>query len=402
MRKVRYNLLEDGSSVKDAINSVVERGPRDDPVHILDLDDVVAKHRVWREMLPRVETFYAVKCNDHPAVLRTLFALGTGFDCASRREIEKIIDLGADPSRIIFAHTTKSISSITFAKQCGIELLTFDGEIELDKIKQFHPGASLVLRIRYDSDKALISLGKKFGCHPKQEGPQLLEYAKELGLNVIGISFHVGTGSSDHECFYGAIESARELFEFAKTIGFNFSLLDIGGGFPGDHDKPINLYAETINSSLQRFFPVGSNVRIIAEPGRYYVASAVTLIANVHSKRIVRNPQGAVSEMMYYLNDGMYGSFDGWNPRTHPPLVISASRDIARSPERFPTVLWGPTCDSVDLISSGLLMEELQIGDFLVFDDMGAYGMAVATNFNGFAKPRVLVYISRRTWEQLK
>ncbi|XP_058831831.1 ornithine decarboxylase 1-like [Topomyia yanbarensis] len=403
MRKIRYNLLESGSSVRDVIDSVVARGPQDEPIHILDLDDVVVKHRNWCQQLSRVEPFYAVKCNDDSAILRTLVSLGAGFDCASKREIEKMLKLGANPAKIIFAHTAKSVDSLIYAKSCGINLMTFDGEIELDKIKQLHAEASLVLRIRYDSAKAQISLGKKFGCDPEHEAPQLLRYAKSLGLDVIGISFHIGSGSEDHSCFYGAIKCARSLFEFARTIGFDLRLLDIGGGFPGDHDKPIDSYAKTINSALQRFFPLKSNVRVIAEPGRYYVASAVTLIANVQSKRIVRDPQGDILDIMYYLNDGLFGSFDWLNPRHSPPLVIPGNRQLVRSQtERFPSTLWGPTCDSTDLICSGMMLEELQIGDFLVFDDMGAYGITLATNFNGFAKPKVLAYISRTTWEQIK
>ncbi|XP_038106150.1 antizyme inhibitor 2-like [Culex quinquefasciatus] len=105
---------------------------------------------------------------------------------------------------------------------------------------------------------------------------------------------------------------------------------------------------------------------------------------------------------MYYLNDGLFGSFDWLNPRKYPPQVIPGNRQLVRSRELFSTTLWGPTCDSTDLILSGMAMEELQIGDFLVFDDMGAYGTVLATNFNGFAKPKVMVYISRRSWEQLE
>ncbi|XP_058460707.1 ornithine decarboxylase 1-like [Malaya genurostris] len=403
MRKIRYNLLERGASVRDVIDSVVARGPHDVPVHILNLDDVVEKHRNWHHQLSRVEPFYAVKCNDDPAILRTLISLGVGFDCASKQEIEKILKLGASPTKIIFAHTAKSMDSIDYAKSCSIDLMTFDGEFELDKIKQLHADALLVLRIRYDSCNAQISLGKKFGCDPDQEAPQLLKYAKTLGLEVVGVSFHVGSGSEDHECFQGAIKCARRLFDFAHTIGYHFHLLDIGGGFPGDHNKPIDSYAKTINLALQRFFPLKLNVRIIAEPGRYYVASAVTLITNVQSKRIVRNSQGDITDIMYYLNDGLFGSFDWLNPRQHPPEIIPGNHQIVRSQTgRFSSTLWGPTCDSTDLICSGMMLEELRIGDFLVFDNMGAYGITLATNFNGFAKPKVLTYISRAAWEKLK
>ncbi|KXJ68597.1 hypothetical protein RP20_CCG002556 [Aedes albopictus] len=403
MHNIRYNLIEDGLSLDEVIQSVVARGPQDSPVHILNLDDVVAKHRNWREKLPRVEPFYAVKCNDDPAIIRTLIALGAGFDCASKKEIGTVLKLGGDSSKIIYAHTAKSMDSITYAKTCGINLMTFDGEIELDKIKKLHPEASLVLRIRFDSPDAVVSLGKKFGCDPEHEAPHLLKYAKSLGLAVVGISFHVGSGNTNADSFYGAIKTARSLFDFAAELDLDLNLLDIGGGFPGDHDKSIDAYAKSVNLALQRYFPIKSGVRVIAEPGTYYVASAATLVANVQSKRIIRSrPQSAITEIMYYLNDGLAGSFDWLNPRRYPPVVIPGNPQLVRSRDQFPTTLWGPTCDSTDLIASGWMMEELQIGDFLVFDDMGAYGTVLATNFNGFDKPKVLVYVTRTTWDQLK
>lgn len=403
MHNIRYNLVEGEFSLDDAVHSIVARGPQDSPVHILNLDDVVAKHWNWREKLPRVEPFYAVKCNDDPAIIRTLVALGAGFDCASKKEIEMVLKLGGNADKIIYAHTAKSMDSITYAKTCGISMMTFDGEIELDKIKKLHPEASLVLRIRYDSPDAAVSLGKKFGCDPEHEAPHLLKYAKSLGLSVVGISFHVGSGNKNAECFYGAIKTTRTLFNLASELDFDLSLLDIGGGFPGDHDKPIDTFVKAINLALQRYFPIKSGVRVIAEPGTYYVASAVNLVANVQSKRIIRSgPQATISEIMYYLNDGMFGSFDWLNPRCYPPVVIPGNPQIVRSRDQFLTTLWGPTCDSTDLIASGWMMEELQIGDFLVFNDMGAYGSVLSTNFNGFAKPKMMVYVSRTTYDQLK
>ncbi|XP_062559440.1 ornithine decarboxylase-like [Armigeres subalbatus] len=403
MHKIRYNLVEDDFSLDEVIQSVATRGPQDNPVHILNLDNIVAKHQNWCKQLPRIEPFYAVKCNDDPAIIRTLIALGAGFDCASKKEIEKVLKLGADSNKIIYAHTAKSLDSITYAKSCGINLMTFDGEIELDKIKKLHPEASLVLRIRYDSPNAMISLGKKFGCDPEHEAPYLLKYAKSLGLNVIGVSFHVGSGNKDPDCFYGAIKTTRSIFSVATELEFDLSILDIGGGLPGDHDQPIDAFATAINLALHRYFPIKSGVRVIAEPGTYYVASAVNLVVNVQSKRIIRSrQQDNISEIMYYLNDGMFGSFDRLSPRRYPPTVFPGNSQLVRNRNKFQTTLWGPTCDSTDLIATGWMMEELQIGDCLVFDNMGAYGSVLATNFNGFAKPKILVYISRSSWDQLK
>lgn len=166
----------------------------------------------------------------------------------------------------------------------------------------------LVLRIRCDAKVAQCPLGDKFGCDPVNDAPGLLVLARELGLEVIGISFHVGSGCMDPPVYAKAIYTAKKLFEFAEQIGYAFSLLDIGGGFPGDKNTDLYELADIINSALDQHF-AGDEVQIIAEPGRYYVSSAYTLVTRIHSKReIVLNDK--IEKRMYFINDGVYGSFN--------------------------------------------------------------------------------------------
>lgn len=153
----------------------------------------------------------------------------------------------------------------------------------------------------------------KFGCDHLTEAPKLLHTAKELGLNVIGVSFHVGSGCSNPPIFRLAISYARQVFDYATTLGYDFNLLDIGGGFPGLRGTSIDKIAEVVNAALDDFFPDPS-VHVIAEPGRYYVASAYTLACNIHSVRRVETKDpvtgNLVARNMYYINDGVYGSFN--------------------------------------------------------------------------------------------
>ena len=134
----------------------------------------------------------AVKCNPDPTLLKLLCELGTGFDCASIAELQSVLSLGVDPSRIVFANPCKTASSLVFARRVGVSHTTFDNLDELDTIKAYHPDAQLVLRIFASDSDALIEFGEKFGASTEST-PLLLARARELDLNVTGVSFHVGT-----------------------------------------------------------------------------------------------------------------------------------------------------------------------------------------------------------------
>lgn len=261
----------------------------------------------------------------------------------------------------------------------------------------------LVLRIRCEAEVAQCPLGKKFGCD-MSEGRRLLKIAKSLGLDVVGISFHVGSGCADFPIYYKAIGMSKELFEFAETIGYNFNLLDIGGGFPGDNDKTIDDAAVIINQALEDYFPDNS-VRIIAEPGRFYVASAFTLVTNVHSKKFIRNPgTGDVEHVMYYINDGVYGSFNCilYDHQIVKPILLNASPIPSKVDRKYKSTIWGPSCDALDQLIENIELPDVQIGDYFVFENMGAYTIPVASPFNGFPLPKVYPFIATEIFETLK
>ena len=240
---------------------------------VADLSAVYQAVQMWRDspIGDRVDIFYAVKCNPSPPVLHLLSLLGTSFDCASTAEIDQVLSLPSapDPSRIIFANPCKPASFIRGSAERGVEMMTFDNADELYKVKKAFPGAKLVLRILTDDSKSLCRLGLKYGA-PLETCPGLLTLAAKLELNVIGVSFHVGSGCKDHHQFADAIWRARKVFDMAKEVGYDFKFLDVGGGFERETFAEMS---QVVRDSLDIYFPQEGGVRVIAEPGRLLVSS---------------------------------------------------------------------------------------------------------------------------------
>jgi ornithine decarboxylase len=203
-----------------------------------------------------------------------------------------VLGLGVAPSRIIFANPCKAASFIRHAAKTNVEMMTFDNSDELYKISRSFPTAKLIIRIHTDDTKALCRLNLKFGASLVAV-PSLLAKAKELGLNVVGVSFHVGSGCFDSSAFSDAIRRSRAAFDMGKEAGYEFSILDIGGGF---EDATFDATALTISDAIDTYFPdrTGAGLRIIAEPGRYFVSKAFSLATNVIARR---TPTSAESDV---------------------------------------------------------------------------------------------------------
>ncbi|XP_049267384.1 ornithine decarboxylase-like, partial [Rhipicephalus sanguineus] len=272
----------------------------ENPFFVADIDDLFYKVDLLRKHFPRVKPFYAVKCNDNQVVLEVLASLDIGFDCASIAEIETMTSLGVDPSRIIYAHPQKHVSYLHRASKLGVDLMTFDSAHELYKIKEHYPSARLVLRLKVENKKAWFRLGDKFGCS-EAEAVNLLHLAKCIGLNVVGVCFHVGGSNEDASAFAAAIPAARRIFDAGRDIGFDITLLDIGGGFPREPGCPPLFLeaieklltisssclqtADIVNECLEKHFPASYNVTVISEPGGFVVSSAFSLYTKIIGKR---------------------------------------------------------------------------------------------------------------------
>lgn len=395
-----------GQALKERVDNIdpedCEAGD-EDAFFVADLGDVYRQHLRWKLNLGRVKPHYAVKCNPDPQVLRLLSALGAGFDCASKAEIEQVLDMGTDPSRIIFAQPCKISSHLKYASKMGVKQVTFDNAEELYKTKKFCPDAELYLRIQTDDSASLCRLSMKFGA-PLDATKELLELAKELGLNVVGVAFHVGSGASDPNAFLKAVQDARFVFDQASVLGFNMHTLDVGGGYCSETFETM---AAVLSASLDEYFP--PHIRIIGEPGRYYVSTAFTLACLVTSRRTVIDPTLDTTSYMLYMNDGVYGNFSSIIfDHQHPiPRILKTGSGGGRfmygvkdgssgydTPNATEYSIWGPTCDGIDVISDRTSFREiLDVGDWLYFEEMGAYTKCSATRFNGFTDKHEVVYV---------
>ncbi|XP_062199622.1 ornithine decarboxylase 1B, chloroplastic-like [Phragmites australis] len=383
----KRDALKEKDAVTSLIRSIVTSSPdQRSAFYVFDLAKVVDLFRTWRRALPDVRPCYAVKCNPDPALLGALVALGAGFDCASRAEIEAVLALGVQPRDIVYANPCKAEAHIEYASEVGVNLTTYDSEEEVAKVKRCHPKCELLLRLKGpEGGEVRVDLGTKYGALPEEVAP-LLRAAQREGINVAGVSFHVGSGACRLDVYREAIEAARAAFDAAAALGMPpMRVLDIGGGFVAG--ATFDEAATVINGALAEHFGDLPCVEVIGEPGRYFAESAFTLAARVIGKRT----RGEVRE--YWIDDGLYGSLncimmDHYVPHPRP---LASPRPGEKT---YTSTVFGPTCDSLDVVVTGYHLPEMSVGDWLVFDDMGAYTTGAGSNFNGFATSDIKIYVA--------
>ncbi|EDV20646.1 uncharacterized protein TRIADDRAFT_31473 [Trichoplax adhaerens] len=373
----------------------------DDPFYLVDISDLICKYKTWMSLLPRIRPFYAMKCNPNFQMVATLCRLGAGLDVASAGEIETAVALGLKGEDVIYSNTCKGISHLKVAANEGITQMTFDSEEELHRIKRILPNARLLLRLLVDDSGAQWKHGIKAGA-PFSRVSHLFKVAKKLGLNLVGTSFHVGSDCGDPSAYSKAIERCRKAFDIAVSLGMELSMLDIGGGYPGHADTLFkNVGATSINEAIDIHFPSGCGVKIISEPGKYFAMSSSILCANIIGKRL-RYEDGDVQiegvkalEVMYHISEGMGGSFLSVIA-THQQYI---PKKLSNNNEKcYRSSLWGPSCTATDCLLSDFNLPEMETGEWVYYDDLGAYTSSTATNFNGFKKAKSSYFISEDYW----
>lgn len=364
------------------------------PLYIVSRQQIRANFQRLDEGLPAAKIYYAMKANPHPGILTCLQAAGAGFDVASEGEITAAVNAGADPQNdLIFADTVKDPRHIAYAHGIGLDDFTFDNEAELTQIARHAPGAKVHLRLAVSNHGSVAHLSDKFGAQPA-DAVKLLQAARDGGLRPHGISFHVGSQCLTDQRWVEALAATRRVFDEAAAVGLELNSVDIGGGFPvqyGQDRFDIDQTCRVITENYNRLF--GSDVELVAEPGRAIVGDAVILVTRVISESRRPGPDGRPRNWLYF-DDGTYGSFlEVLLYQAHYPLRTNTTG------QPTPYVLAGPTCDSIDVFSrdpqgniTTELLPEMHLDDLLIAGSMGAYTFSEATRFNGFEPPQ-FVYL---------
>jgi ornithine decarboxylase len=389
--------IENGKETNGASDETLENlkkivSKNGTPVLVIDHAKIRENYREFREALPRVQAYFAVKSNSNPEIVKTLYDEGASFDVASMPEFmivhEFIKDLPAKErqdfiwDKIIYANTIKQTETLNELDQYK-PLVTFDNIEELKKIKEHAPHAGLVLRIRVPNTGSMVELSSKFGAEAGESVDLILE-AFKIGLVVEGISFHVGSQCNNFENYMQALQLSADIMKEAESRGHKINIIDIGGGFPVKYNNKVKSFktlARKLNAEFNRLFP--KDIEILAEPGRFMVANAATLVTKIIGKAI------RDGKTCYYLDDGVYHTFSGI-VFDHCTYELKAFKD---GPLKVCAV-FGPTCDAFDTISTGEELPELEIGDLIYVENIGAYSIASSTYFNGFP-PAKVVHINK-------
>jgi len=355
------------------------------PLVILDCERVRAQLRKLRKALPGVALHYALKPMPHPAVVETVIEEDGFLDLATTGEVQLAQRLGVAPERCIHTHPIKRVADIANALEFGVRTFVADNPDEVHKFAHLSVEVQLLLRVSFRAPGAVCDLSRKFGCDP-EDLLSLARLAAELGIGVRGLSFHVGSQAADATKHVEALEACARLMGAARREGLgSFDTLDIGGGFPIAYTQPVQDIGRFCAPLRQAIAQLPRRVKVIAEPGRYIVGPSAIGVASVMGRA---RREG---HWWYYLDDGLYGSYSGQH-YDHARYPVEPLRG---GDERLPSVLAGPTCDSIDVIAENLMLPPLKAGDLIVGRAMGAYTWASASEFNFYPRATVVAVNTR-------
>ncbi|WP_254868533.1 type III PLP-dependent enzyme [Phaeobacter sp. HF9A] len=360
----------------------------DQPTLVIDSAAVARQYLALSRGLGRAKIHYAVKANPAPEILRRLVALGSNFDAASRAEIEMCRAAGASAARITFGNTIKRPADIVYAYDLGIRHFAADAEEELEKLAEHAPGAHVCLRVLVEPTGADWPLSRKFGSAPEM-AISLMARCTALGLVPHGLSFHVGSQTRDPAMWDGVLDQVAGIWQSAQAAGHALKLLNIGGGFPASYGSEVmgaEAYAAAVMARVDARF--GSDVEVMAEPGRGLVAEAGAIAAEV---LLVSRKHDSDLHRWVYLD---IGKFSGLAETMDEAIRYKITTERDHEPTGA-CVLAGPSCDSVDVLYEKQPVQlplGLRAGDRVVIHSCGAYTSTYATvGFNGFPPLDVVV-----------
>jgi ornithine decarboxylase len=348
----------------------------------LELDVATAVDRFVQlsSALPRTAVHYAVKANPHPDLLAELAAVGCRFDVASPAEVRAALRAGARAGSLVYSNPVKRRDHVVEAAALGVRLFVVDSLPEVAKVAETAPGSEVLCRLATSGEGSDWPLSRKYGCSP-DEAVEVLGTAAGLGLEAVGVSFHVGSQQRDPGAWAAPIDAAARVFELLRRQGLAPRLVDLGGGFPAAYDEgspPIAEYGAAIERHLDRAFG-DRRPETLVEPGRGLVGDAGTLVSTVIG---VVHRAGV---RWVFLDAGVFtGLVETLDEAIRYRLETSADGGPTA-----PCVLAGPTCDSADVLYEERMVPlpvSLAEGDQVRLLSAGAYTSCYSSvGFNGFA-----------------
>lgn len=366
------------------LNAIADLAQREDaPLFVMSKKKIASQYQILQHYFPKAKHHYAVKSSPLACTINALKGCDAYFDVASNGEIDLLSSCGVTGDRCIHTHPIKSGNSIEKAVAFGIKTFVFDNAYELEKLLPYKDEVKLLMRLSFSNNLATFDLSSKFGVAPEASF-QLLSEALSMGFSVVGATFHVGSQMPDYNEYIKALTFCTELYTYAESMGKPFSVLDIGGGFPDETVLPASQYAAYFEPIAQYIDSNFKNITVYTEPGRFVTAAAGLSVTKVIGKNI-RN-----GVMSYYLNDGVYGSFSGIVFDKHIPNLFTHKEINGYRGTQKKSCLFGPTCDSFDVVVKEIALPELEVGDILFCTNIGAYSLATVTNFNMLSKAKII------------
>ncbi len=349
------------------------------PYLLVDKDVVEEKASLMGRGIRNCRVYYALKANPDIGIARLLDRPGMNFEIASEGELKILASLGIGPERIISSNPVKSPAFIKQAASYGVEYFAFDSPAEVDKLAAHAPGCKVYVRLAVPNEGSEWPLSKKFGIEP-DTAVELLMYARERGLDPVGVTFHVGSQCTNIYNWSTALDKVSTVWSSAEDAGLRLGILNIGGGYPIRYTRDvidIRSIEEMIDTLVSRKFP--DHVQVHLEPGRSVVGDAGVFVTSVIGKA----DRGGVDWL--YIDAGVFnGLMESIGGIKYEYVV--GSRAATRR-----WTLAGPSCDSFDVIAHDVELPEPMIGDRLLILSAGAYTISYASEFNGFPIPKTIL-----------
>jgi ornithine decarboxylase len=368
-----------GKKTLDKVIKFIAASDELPPYLLVDKDVVRDKVGQIGRNINNARVFYAVKANPDIEICRFIAELGVGFEIASEGELRMLGQLGVAADRIITSNPMKTFRFLEEAVEYGVNYFAYDSKAEVDKMSRLAPGSNVYVRLTVPNEGSEWPLSKKYGVEI-EDASALLLYARDKGLNPVGITFHVGSQCNNPYNWQSAVDKACELWETAEAAGIKLMMLNIGGGYPIRYTKnivSIENIEKKINKALRQSFP--EDVEIFIEPGRAVVGDAGVFIGSVIGKAVRGD------ENWLYIDVGVFnGLMESIGGIKYNYIVGS------RGEEKTWTVA-GPSCDSVDVIDKEVELPEPEVGNRILIPSAGAYTISYASEFNGFSIPKTIL-----------